>query len=214
MGGQAQICCICDMLTGEKTFAGNKEKSAFMEPLERIKSRRRSLPEVDLKQGRSIAYSRSTTNRIMELMDANGHGNVHGGVILRLVDESAALVAMKHGRRPVVTARIERFDFLAPAYIGNVVSVHSAMNYVGRTSMEVGVEVMAEDVLTGEVRKIASSYVTYVALDENNRPTPVPPLIPADEEEATRIERARNRRVQMAKIDEELAKVQRDTGAV
>ncbi len=185
-----------------------------MEPLEYMKARRRPLPEVDLNLGRSIAYSRSTTNRIMELMDANGHGNVHGGVILRLVDESAALVAMKHGRRPVVTARIERFDFLAPAYIGNVISVHSAMNYVGRSSMEVGVEVTAEDVLTGEVRKIASSYVTYVALDENNRPTPVPPLVPADEEEATRIERARNRRVQMAKIDEELAKVQRDTGTV
>jgi acyl-CoA hydrolase len=147
----------------------------------------------------------------MELMDANGHGNVHGGVILRMVDESAALVAMKHGGRPVVTARIERFDFLAPAYIGNVVSVHSAMNYVGRTSMEVGVEVTAEDVLTGEVRKIASSYVTYVALDDNNRPTPVPPLAPANEEEAARIERARHRRMHMAKIDEELAKVQRDT---
>jgi len=179
-----------------------------MEPLERIQARRRSLPEVDLTRGRSIAYSRSTTSRLMNLMDANGHGNVHGGVILRMVDESAALVAMKHGGRPVVTARIERFDFLAPAYIGNVVSVHSAMNYVGRTSMEVGVEVTAEDVLTGEVRKIASSYVTYVALNENNRPTPVPPLVPADEEEAARIERARNRRQQMAKIDEELAKMQ------
>jgi acyl-CoA hydrolase len=185
-----------------------------MDPLERIQSRRRALPEVDLTRGRSIAYSRYTTSRIMELMDANGHGNVHGGVILRMVDESAALVAMKHGGRPVVTARIERFDFLAPAYIGNVVSVHSAMNYVGRTSMEVGVEVTAEDVLTGEVRKIASSYVTYVALDDNNRPTPVPPLAPADGEEAARIERARHRRMHMAKIDEELAKVQRAADTV
>lgn len=182
-----------------------------MEPLEHIKSQRRSLPEVDLNLGRSIAYSRSTTSRVMELMDANGHGNVHGGMIMRMVDESAAIVAMKHGHRPVVTARIERFDFLAPAYIGNVVSVHSAMNYVGRSSMEVGVEVTAEDVITGEVRKIASSYVTYVALDENKRPTPVPPLVPANQKEAARIERARNRRMHMAKIDEELAKVQLET---
>jgi acyl-CoA hydrolase len=188
-----------------------KEKHAFMDPLERIQARRRALPAVDLTRGRSIAYSRYTTSRLMELMDANGHGNVHGGVILRMVDESAALVAMKHGGRPVVTARIERFDFLAPAYIGNVISVHSAMNYVGRTSMEVGVEVTAEDVLTGEVRKIASSYVTYVALDENNCPTPVPPLAPANEEEVARIERARHRRMHMAKIDAELAKVQGDS---
>jgi len=101
-------------------------------------------PMSDMSQGRSIAYSRSTTRRIMEMLDANGHGNVHGGVVMRMVDEAAAIVAMKHARLPVVTARVERFDFLAPAYIGNVVSVHCELNYVGRTSMEVGVEVTAD----------------------------------------------------------------------
>jgi acyl-CoA hydrolase len=145
----------------------------------------------------------------MELMDANAHGNVHGGAIMRMVDESAAIVAIKHSQIPkVVTARVERFDFLAPAYIGNVVSIHCAMNYVGRTSMEVGVEVMAQDLITGEVRHIASSYVIYVALDENGKPAPVPPLVPADDEEKAIIERARIRRMRMKKLDEELSRAE------
>ena len=145
----------------------------------------------------------------MELIDANAHGNVHGGVIMRMVDESAAIVAIKHSQNPtIVTARVERFDFLAPAFIGDVVSVHCAMRYVGRTSMEVGVEVMAEDVITSDVRHIASSYVIYVALDANRKPTPVPPLVPADDEEKVIIERARNRRMQRQKIDQELKRTE------
>ena len=145
----------------------------------------------------------------MELIDANAHGNVHGGVIMRMVDESAAIVAIKHSQNPtIVTARVERFDFLAPAFIGDVVSVHCAMRYVGRTSMEVGVEVMAEDVITSDVRHIASSYVIYVALDANRKPTPVPPLVPADDEEKVIIEKARNRRMQRQKIDQELKRTE------
>src|SRR5947209_1976729 len=105
-----------------------------MYPFEKIKARRQSLPEVDLSQGRTIAYSRSTTRRVMEMLDANVHGNVHGGVIMRMVDEAAAIVAVKHASRNVVTARVDRFDFIAPAYLGNVVSIHCEMNYVGRTS--------------------------------------------------------------------------------
>lgn len=176
-----------------------------MNPFERIAKRYQALPEVDLTQGRSIAYSRSITRRLMELIDANAHGNVHGGVIMRMVDEAAAIVAIKHSQNPtVVTARVERFDFLAPAFIGDVVSVHCEMRYVGRTSMEVGVEVMAEDVITSNVRHIASSYVIYVALDANRKPTPVPPLLPADDEEKAIIERARNRRTRLQNIDKEV----------
>jgi len=145
----------------------------------------------------------------MELMDANAHGNVHGGVIMRMVDESAAIVAIKHSQNPkVVTARVERFDFLAPVYIGNVVSIHCTMNYVGRTSMEVGVEVMAEDLITGEARQVATSYVFYVALDENGKPTPVPPLVPANDKEKAIIEQARIRRMRMKKLDEELSRAE------
>lgn len=179
-----------------------------MNPIERLVNRHQTLPEVDLTQGRSVAYSRSSTRRLMELIDANAHGNVHGGVIMRMVDESAAIVAIKHSQCPtVVTARVDRFDFLAPAYIGNVVTINCEMNYVGRTSMEVGVEVMAEDLITGEVRHIASSYVIYVALGANGKPTPVPPLVPADDAEKALIERARRRRMHKQKIDEEFKRI-------
>jgi acyl-CoA hydrolase len=186
-------------------MTGEERGKNTMNPFERIMNRHRTLPKVDLTEGRSIAYSRSTTRRMMGLQDANGQGNVHGGVIMRMVDEAAAIVALKHSQNPtVVTARVERFDFLAPAFIGDVVSVHCEMHYVGRTSMEVGVEVIAEDVISGEKRHIASSYVIYVALDENRKPTPVPPLVPADDEERVIIERARIRRMHRQKIDEEL----------
>ena len=93
-----------------------------MNPYESIIQRDRTLPAVDLTQGRSIAYSHSITARIMQLADANVQGNVHGGVIMRMVDEAAAIVAIKHCQLPtVVTARVERFDFLAPTFIGDVV---------------------------------------------------------------------------------------------
>lgn len=176
-----------------------------MNLFERIANGQQRRPQVDLTQGRSIAYSRSTTRRLMELMDANGQGNVHGGVIMRMVDEAAAIVAIRHSQCPtVVTARVERFDFVAPAFIGDVVSVHCEMHYVGRTSMEIGVEVTAEDILSGEVRTIASSNVIYVALDEQRQPTPVPPLVPADDEEQAKIDRARLRRHLRQRIEEEV----------
>jgi acyl-CoA hydrolase len=184
-----------------------------MNPFDRIFTRYKHFPEVDLTKGRSIAFSRSSTRRMMDLIDANGHGNVHGGVIMRMVDEAAAIVALKHSQCPtVVTARVERFDFLAPAFIGDVVSVHCTMHYVGRTSMEVGVKVTAEDVVAQEIRKIASSYIIYVALDENRKPRPVPPLVPADEEEAMIIEQAKLRRQHRKKIDEEFQRMEETNG--
>ena len=162
--------------------------------------------------GQSIAYSRSITRRVMGTLDANSYGNVHGGAIMRMVDEAAAIVAVRHAHHPVVTARVERFDFLKPAYIGDVVTVDCVMNYVGRTSMEVGVEVMAEDLMTGEIRKVASSQLIYVAIDEQGRPAPVPPLVPADGIEEARIERARLRRMHAQQFGEQLAKAVHEEG--
>lgn len=179
-----------------------------MDPFERIRARRRHLPEVDVSRGRTIAYSRCTISRLADWLDANIRGNVHGGVIMRMVDEAAAIVAIRHSGRTVVTARIDRFDFIAPVYLGDLISIHCEMNYVGRTSMEVGVKVMAEDLITGEKRHVASSQVIYVALDENGKPTPVPPLIAGNAEEQRIIDRARERRMRMQKIDEEMAKFQ------
>ena len=142
----------------------------------------------------------------MGTLDANNYGNVHGGAIMRMVDEAAAIVAVRHAHHPVVTARVERFDFLKPAFIGNVVTVDCAMNYVGRTSMEVGVEVTAEDLMTGEIRKVASSQLIYVALDEYGKPVLVPPLVPADAGEVARIERVRLRRMHTQQLEEQLAR--------
>lgn len=130
----------------------------------------------------------------MDVLDSNRQGNVHGGVIMRMVDEAAAIVAMKHSQRPVVTARVERFDFWAPAYLGDVVTIECALQYVGRTSMEVGVKVTAEDPISREVRSVASSQVIYVAIDEHGRPTPVPPLDPEGPEEERLAAEARQRR--------------------
>jgi uncharacterized protein (TIGR00369 family) len=144
--------------------------------------------------GRSIAYSRSTTSRIMDLLDSNRQGNVHGGVVMRMVDEAAAIVALKHSQRQVVTARVERFDFWKPAYLGDVVTIECELEHAGRTSMEIGVKVTAEDPISREVRLVASSHVIYVAVDEHGRPTPVPPLIPADDAERRIVDEARTRR--------------------
>jgi len=176
-----------------------------MHPFNKLVSRNDADQQRDITQGRSIAQSRSTTTRMMGLTDANGQGNVHGGVIMHMVDEAAAIVAIKHSQcSRVVTARVETFDFLAPAFIGDVVSIPCEMQYAGRTSMEIGVKVLAENPRTGEIRHVASSQVIYVALDDNGKPTPVPPLVPANAKEQKIIERARQRRLSRQRINEEL----------
>ncbi len=158
----------------------------------------------DISIPKTIADSLTVTSRMMEVLDSNGHGNVHGGVIMRMVDESAAIVAIKHARRAVVTARVDQMSFLAPAYIGDVVTLHCSMNYVGQTSMEVGVEVTSETLRSGEVRRICSCQVIYVALDDNRQPTRVPPLQATNDTERALIARTKARRDRMRQIDEEL----------
>lgn len=165
---------------------------------------RPSVQPADVNIPKTIAESTTIMSRLMEILDSNSHGNVHGGVIMRMVDESAAVVAIKHARRPVVTARIDQLNFLAPAYIGDVVTLHCSLSYVGRTSMEVEVKVTAESPRTGEARHICSSRLVFVALDENRQPTAVPPLEPTNDEERQRIARAKARRERLRKIEEEL----------
>ncbi len=131
--------------------------------------------------------------QMMQPMHANIAGNVHGGTIMKMIDEAAAVIAIRHAHRNVVTASIDRLDFHAPAYVGNLVVLKAALNYVGRSSMEVGVRVEAEDLKYGTVRHCASAYLTFVALDEAGRPASVPPLVPATEEERRRLEAAAKR---------------------
>lgn len=113
---------------------------------------------------------------LMNPEDANSLGDVHGGVIMKLVDEAGALAAMKHARHVVVTVAMDSITFLSPVHVGNLVTLNASVNYVGRTSMEVGIRVEAENVLTGEVTHTNSAYAVYVALDAHGRATPVPPL--------------------------------------
>lgn len=126
--------------------------------------------------------------------DANPAGNVHGGVIMKHIDTAGGVVAMRHVRGNAVTASIDRLDFLAPVFVGDLIIVKASVNMVGTTSMEVGVRVEAENLLSGGVRHCASAYITYVALDENGRPTSVPGLALETDEESRRNHEAQARR--------------------
>jgi acyl-CoA hydrolase len=126
--------------------------------------------------------------------DANGLGNVLGGKVMHLVDLAGALAALRHARRPVVTVSIDYMNFLHPVKIGQLMLLRSSVNRVFRTSMEVGVKVFVEDLPTGAVRHTSSAYLTFVALDENGAPAPVPPVVPETEDEKRRYEEAQRRR--------------------
>jgi acyl-CoA hydrolase len=126
--------------------------------------------------------------------DANGLGNLLGGRVMHLVDLAAAMAAMRHSRRPVVTASVDHLTFLHPVRIGQLVTLKSSVNRVFRSSMEVGVKVFAEDLMTGEIRHTTSAYLTFVALDERGRPAEVVPVLPETDEEQRRFDGATRRR--------------------
>jgi acyl-CoA hydrolase len=141
-----------------------------------------------------VSESAITLYRLMMPNDANPGGNVFGGTILKLMDEVASIVAFRHCRRNVVTASIDRMSFYAPVYVGNLIALKASVNYVGNTSMEIGVRIEAEELMTGKVTHTGSSYLTYVALDNRGRPTPVPKVIPVTQEEKRRYRQALERR--------------------
>ncbi|OGO25325.1 MAG: acyl-CoA thioesterase [Chloroflexi bacterium RBG_16_50_9] len=145
-------------------------------------------------ESKNVKESSVEMAQVMTPQDVNIAGNVHGGVIMRLVDTAAALAATRHARSNVVTASIDRLDFLHPVYVGDLVTLKASLNMVGRTSMEVGVRVEAEDPLTGKIRHVASAYLTFVALDKQGKPKPMPPLILATQEEQRRNREAQARR--------------------
>lgn len=126
--------------------------------------------------------------------NANPFGHIHGGDIMKYIDDAAGVVAMKHARTTVVTASIDRLDFHKPVHIGNLLILKASLNATGRTSMEIGVRVEAEDLLTGVVTHIASAYLTFVALGEDNRPTPVSPYNPKTAEAVRRRSQAQERK--------------------
>ena len=136
----------------------------------------------------------------MNPQDANPAGNVHGGVIMKLIDTAGGAAAMRHARSNVVTASIDRLDFHNPVFVGDLVTLKASLNLVGRTSMEVGVRVESENLVTGEVRHTASAYLTFVSLDASGRPNELPPLAFETEEELRRNREAQARR--QARIQE------------
>ena len=140
-----------------------------------------------------ISDSEVTLSLLMGPQDANGLGNVHGGVIMKLVDEAGALAAMRHAQSPVVTVAIDSMTFMQPIHIGNLVTFNANLTYVGRTSMEVRIEVIAENPLSGEKRISNTAYAVYVALDASGNPTPVPQLSLETQEETERFEQAKER---------------------
>jgi uncharacterized protein (TIGR00369 family) len=132
--------------------------------------------------------------RAMLPSDANPWGNVHGGEIMKLIDSCGGTAAQRHARSRVVTARIDEMSFVAPVVVGDLVTARASVNEVGRTSMEVGVRVDAENTLTGKVVHVASAYLVFVAIDDDGRPIPIPPLLAETDEDRRRMRQAKTRR--------------------
>jgi len=128
-------------------------------------------------EGKLVRDSSVTMSQVMIPQDTNPAGNVHGGVIMKLIDTAAAVAAGRHSRANTVTVSIDRLDFHHPVYVGDLLFLKAGLNLAGRTSMEIGVRVEAENLITGEVRHTASAYLTFVALDKDGRPREVPPLV-------------------------------------
>jgi uncharacterized protein (TIGR00369 family) len=152
------------------------------------------MPRVSAIGPRSVSDSAVTLTQMMEVTDANVAGNVHGGVIMRLVDTAAALAAIRHSGGIALTVGIDEMTFLEPVHIGEVVVLNASVNDVGTTSMECGVRVEAQDPLTGAVRHVNSAYLVFVAVDAEGRPRPVPRLLVGSDVQRRRQREAKLRR--------------------
>jgi acyl-CoA hydrolase len=159
---------------------------------------------------RPAADSQAVLVQWMGPTDANMAGFVHGGVVMKLCDEAAGIAAIRHSHLRVVTAGMDRMTFLLPIHVGELLTLTAAVNAAWRTSMEVGVRVEAESPRTGEVRHTNTAYVTMVALDENGRPAPVPPLEASTPEEIRREAEAQLRRANRLAEREEIVRQRED----
>lgn len=146
---------------------------------------------------RPASASQTEITTVMQIFDANNDGNVHGGTIMRLVDEATGIAAARHCRRRVVTASMDDMSFLAPVYIGDLVSVRAMVNDAHRTSMEVGARVDVQSIAANDDwRPVASAHLVFVALDADGRPTAVPPVLAEGPDQERRQAQARVRREQ------------------
>lgn len=138
--------------------------------------------------------SSATLIRWMGILDSNVAGLVHGGTVMKLCDEAAGIAAIKHSRHRVVTAAVDRMTFLHPVRVGQLLTCKASVNAVWRTSMEVGVRVESESPLSGETLHTSTAYITMVAIDDDGRPTTIPPLEAKSPEEKRRMREAELRR--------------------
>ena len=145
-------------------------------------------------EGRPVRDSASEYSELALPTDANGWGHVLGGKVMHLVDLAGAMAAMRHARRGVVTAAVDSLQFLHPVHLGELIMLHSSVNRTFRTSMEVGVRVVTENLITGTQCHTCSAYLTFVAMDENGVPALVPSVIPETEAEQRRYRQAGERR--------------------
>ncbi len=145
-------------------------------------------------KGKRIRESAILLAQVMNPQDANPAGNVHGGVIMKLIDTAAGAAAIKHSHSNCVTASIDRLDFHNPVFVGDLVTLRASINYTGKSSMEAGVRVESQNLFTGETRHTVSAYMTFVALDNKGKPAPVPQLILETEDEQRRSREAQSRR--------------------
>jgi acyl-CoA hydrolase len=145
-------------------------------------------------EGKPVSASVSEYSEIALPNDANGLGNVLGGKVMHLVDLAGAMAALRHARNPVVTASVDSLHFLHPVRIGQLIVLRSSVNRTFRTSMEVGVKVETEELLTGRKLHTCSAYLTFVAVDRSGKSVPVPPVIPETEEQKRRYREAGERR--------------------
>jgi acyl-CoA hydrolase len=143
---------------------------------------------------RPVSDSTHETSDLMMPQDANILGHVFGGAVLSMMDKAAAIAAFRHARMNVVTVSVDRVDFREPIHVGDLVVMKASVNFVGRTSMEVGVRIEAEDLLTGARRHTNSCYLTFVAIDRNGKPVEVPQVLPESDDEKRRYDAARDRR--------------------
>lgn len=146
-----------------------------------------------MSQPKTSRASRVYLSQLMQPEHANHHGNVHGGWIMKLVDEAGALACMRHAQTRVVTVAVDTFVFREPIKIGDLVTLTAEVTYTGRTSMEAEVQVVAENPITGERTHTNTAYLVYVGLDEDNRPTGIPQLALETDEDRVRYEQAKLR---------------------
>ena len=151
------------------------------------------------KQSNTVKTSQVTTHELVLPNDTNNLGNVLGGRVMHLMDMCAAMSAYKHSRTHVVTASMDNMNFLAPAKKGFILILKSSVNYVSRTSMEVGVKIVSENPFNGKIKHTASAYLTFVSLDEDGTPTEIPDIIPETDVEIRRYKEGKKRTLERKK---------------